>query len=210
MIRALVLLLLFSLPAHAETVTKVLDGISLQLGDGRIVVLAGIMAPAQSKATLEKLALNREVKIGRGKPDRYGRIVTNVDDLARELLKAGAAQIWPPTLTDETLYKDETRTTGLWNEESFRLITADEANKFTNQWRVVEGIAQNVATVRGKTYVNFGADWKTDFTLILGKRLAEKLHPETWKGKTIRARGWLQWQNGPAIELTDARQVDPL
>ena len=70
-----------------------------------------------------------------------------------------------------------------------------------------------VARVKGRAYLNFGTDWKTDFTLVLDEdalRLfdAEGIAPENFEGRTVRARGWLESFNGPMIEITHPEQIE--
>ena len=62
-------------------------------------------------------------------------------------------------------------------------------------------------------YLNFGNDWKTDFTVTLGpmaRRLFKKagIEPLSLEGKRIRARGWLKKRNGPMIEASHPEQIE--
>jgi hypothetical protein len=69
--------------------------------------------------------------------------------------------------------------------------------------------------VRGRAYLNFGADWKQDFTVTLApavRRLfeAEGHDPRAYEGRRIRVRGWLKSFNGPMIEATHPEQIELL
>jgi hypothetical protein len=66
--------------------------------------------------------------------------------------------------------------------------------------------------VAGRVFVNFGADYRTDFTIAISARDRRHLSkdgvdPATWTGKQIRVRGWLSRLNGPEVELTHAAQI---
>jgi len=96
---------------------------------------------------------------------------------------------------------------GLWDETCCRILIPEETGQHTQSWRVVAGRVMAVKSLRNVTYVNFGPDWRTDFTLVIPKRLALRLQPETWTGKTVEARGWIYWQNGPSIEIAVPEQI---
>ena len=68
---------------------------------------------------------------------------------------------------------------------------------------------------RGRGYLNFGADWKTDFTISLAPdavRLFRKsgIDIAALEGQRIRIRGWLGVRNGPVIEATHPEQLERL
>jgi len=73
----------------------------------------------------------------------------------------------------------------------------------------------DAATVKGRTYLNFGADWREDFTVSIDKR-AMKLFKKSGfdllalKNKRIRVRGWLKKFNGPMIEASHPEQIEVL
>ena len=62
-------------------------------------------------------------------------------------------------------------------------------------------------------YLNFGDNWKTDFTIGIAPKVRKKLSkqgisPLEWTHKKIRVRGWIRSYNGPYIELTHAEQIE--
>jgi len=69
--------------------------------------------------------------------------------------------------------------------------------------------------VKGHTYLNFDADWRSDFTVSVAPRdrrwfangLAKLIDI---KGRLVRVRGWLGWRNGPMIEATHPEQIEVL
>jgi hypothetical protein len=74
---------------------------------------------------------------------------------------------------------------------------------------------QKVASSGGRTYLNFGADWKRDFTatvppgLMRAKPEAQKLL-QALEGRSVRVRGWIERRNGPLIELSSLDEIEVL
>ena len=96
---------------------------------------------------------------------------------------------------------------GLWADDSpHRLRQAEEKMERLDRFAVVEGTVQKVSTVNNVTYLNFGPDWKTDFTIgipaatrqILARRGIDVFRLQ---GQKLRVRGWIRAYNGPYIEL---------
>ena len=74
---------------------------------------------------------------------------------------------------------------------------------------------RDVATVRNRSYVNFGDDWKTDFTLTMTSRVRrlfdrQGVDLEGLEGRLVRARGWIKSYNGPMIEISHPEQIEIL
>jgi hypothetical protein len=76
----------------------------------------------------------------------------------------------------------------------------------------VAGRVVQVATTKALTYLNFGRDWRSDFTAGIAARLIRD-NPElegtlaALEGKTIEVRGWIEYRNGPFIEVEDPSQI---
>jgi hypothetical protein len=71
------------------------------------------------------------------------------------------------------------------------------------------------ARVRDRIYLNFGPDWRTDFTVSIETRLLKTfekaaLDPMDLKGRKIRVRGWIESRNGPSIDVTHPEQIEVL
>jgi hypothetical protein len=104
---------------------------------------------------------------------------------------------------------------GLWSDERYRLRSPDELQDVADRFQIVEGIVVDVAIVGGRGYLNFGPDYRTDFTVTFDatvRRLFEQsgVDPLAVKGRRIRVRGWLELFNGPMIELTHPEQIEVL
>ena len=81
--------------------------------------------------------------------------------------------------------------------------------------QIVEGRVVDAATVRGTTYLNFGTDWRSDFTFRIEsnarrafKRVGVDLASLT--GVRVRGRGWVFPLNGPMIDLTHPEALEVL
>ncbi len=229
-------------PSGTATVTEVTDGDTLLLSDQVTVRLVGIQAPKlpldrpdfkewplakESKRALEQLALDRKLTLHpASKPlDRWGRTLAQLerDDglwVQGEMLRLGWARVYTfpdnrALAADMLALEREARAArrGIWGHPYYSIVTPDRAGRVVNTFQLVEGTVMEAAEVKGRVYLNFGADWKTDFTVLVPakvrKALAKRgMDPAAFKGRTIRVRGWLKDYNGPMIELTHAEQLE--
>ncbi len=104
---------------------------------------------------------------------------------------------------------------GIWQHSFYAVRRAEGATIPFERFELVEGRVLDVATVRDRTYVNFGADWRDDFTLSLASRVRrlferEGFDLESLEGRTVRARGWIKTYNGPMIDITHPAQIEVL
>lgn len=187
---------------------------------------------AQAKRALEELVAGHSVELafaGR-RTDRYGR------QLAHLFLHRNGERIWvqgqmlalgharayglaqsvaclPELLEHEKLARVAQR--GIWASAAYAIRSAARSGALL-QWRssfqIVEGTVTRVTEIRGKTYLNFGADWRTDFSVgIAGRgrnRLAGHLQLAALEGQRVRVRGWIERRNGPYIELADTGLIE--
>lgn len=212
-----------------------------RLTDGRVLRLEGLgspRAPARSNgpfaieqdATQDVATMLRGARLSVARlaePDRYGRHVAQawLDDgtwLNGMLVSQGLARV--ETLPGEVrcaaellALEAEARADGrgIWRLASYHVLSPVEAAAYTNDFEIVEGTVLSAAEVNGRIYLNFGEDWRTDFTLTIAPgdtRAFERagLEPLSWAGLRLRARGWLSWYNGPQIELDHPEQVELL
>lgn len=190
----------------------------------------------EAKAELKSLAGGQRVQLYYGglRRDRYDRALAQVfllndkDEpgiwLQEEMILRGFGRVytWPDTWQDSTrLYKAEAKARkdkrGIWSDK-FYGIRSPEPNKLAqdmDSFQIVEGIVTSVAKVRDKVFLNFGADYKTDFTVFLGKDgqkrfLKSGLDPQSLEGARIRVRGWVEMQNGPMMILDHPERIEVL
>ena len=160
--------------------------------------------------------------------DRYGRLrahLVRADDgtwIQGALLAAGLARVH--SLVDErtavaAMLAIETRARagrlGIWSEPHYRVRAASEADAGLHSFQLVEGRVRAAAVVRGRGYLNFGADWREDFTVSIAPRDRRRFEAagiavEDYEGRLVRVRGWIESFNGPMIEATHPEQIEVL
>lgn len=225
-------------------VREVVDGDTLVLEDGTTVRLVGIMTPKlplgrrgfpteplahDAKAALEALTLGRRVTLSYGgrRIDRYGRALAHLQDedglwIQGELLRRGLARVY--TFSDNTArsarmltLEDETRRAeqGVWTLDYYHVLAPEETGAAIGSFQLVEGRVVATAKVRGRAYLNFGPDYRSDFTITISPKDMRAFRragvdPTSFDGRRVRVRGWLKSLNGPMIEVTHPEQIEVL
>ncbi|HEY2034482.1 MAG TPA: thermonuclease family protein [Rhizomicrobium sp.] len=211
--------------------------------DGRAVKLEGVLLPGgardhapndiaeQAVSTLSDLASGHLVTVTAQPPkqDRYGRTrgqLFVVDDgalwLQTEMLRKGLARVAiSPDRREcvKELYAAEAdaraRRAGIWLLPAYAIRSADQVSAADlGTFQIVEGRVTN-ASVKSRAYLNFGADWKKDFTATIAPEDMKTFHsvdidPASYAGKLIRVRGIIEWHNGPEIELGSPDDIEVL
>ncbi len=181
----------------------------------------------ESKKALENLALGKTVTLsfGGSDKDRYGRLLAHLHRpdgtwVQGEMLKKGMARVYSfadnravvgPMLALESEARAARR--GIWGRRFYAVRTPQELSSWIGTFQLVEGKVLKAARIKGRVYLNFGEDWKTDFTVTIGvpaRRMFRKdgTDPLSLEGKRIRVRGWLKRYNGPMIEATHPEQIE--
>lgn len=216
----------------------------LVLNDGRAVVAEGLRLPNaaqdrapgfigdQAVAELNDLVRGRMVTltVHIPKEDRYGRIRTQVffpeDDkepwLQTAMLRRGLARVAiAPDRTEcaSELYAAEgearAKRYGIWASAVYAVRNPGNVGRDIGTFQIVEGKVLNADVKEGRAYLNFGADWRTDFTVTIAPQdmkafRAANIDPRDYVGKTIRVRGMVQSLNGPEIEIAIPQDVEVL
>jgi endonuclease YncB( thermonuclease family) len=197
-------------------------------------------APYSEKALKflkEKLSEGTEVMLYQTRNRKKGRINRMEQQLAHvvvkgsesenktwiqgQLIREGLAYVHMASnnhlmLNDLYLAEDIARKEekGIWAEDSlYRVVTPEQASDKIGDFAVIEGVVEKVATVRNNIYLNFGKDWKTDFTIQVPpatrKQFAKQgLNALNMAGQKIRVRGYLREYNGPLIELKNSAHFE--
>ncbi|MBC6403622.1 MAG: thermonuclease family protein [Hyphomonadaceae bacterium] len=238
-------------PGETGRVTGIVAGDTLFLDSGLKVRLSAIQAPGlslgharvkkqpladKSQTALEKLALNRTVRLYYGglRRDRYNRALAQVYLLdakghrniwlQEEIVRQGWAQVhtWPDTWQDtDQLYKAEqkarTAKRGIWSHDLYAVRSPDPnmLAQDMDSFQIVEGVVVSTADVRGRLYLNFGSDYRTDFTVVIDKRDRNRFEKNgdsllSLEGASVRVRGWIEMNNGPAIWLDHPERLEIL
>jgi len=93
---------------------------------------------------------------------------------------------------------------GLWRDPLYRPRAPGETWPWLGTFQIVRGTVRAAAKVRGRVYLNFGADWRRDFTVMVdrpgraGFKVGDLLD---LRRQYIQVRGWLFPTNGPMIAL---------
>lgn len=149
------------------------------------------------------------------------------DDFAEALVGAGAARVAPQTddlARIDNLLALEGRARraarGLWAHDAYRVRRAndlDDAAGAIGEFCLLEGTVRRAAAARARVYLNFGDDYRTDFTASAAGRLARRwanaelgadLDLTALEGRRLRVRGVVAAINGPSIDLSHVRQVE--
>ena len=207
-----------------------------------LVGLVGIQAPKlplgrpgfptwpladDAKRALEGLALGRRLTLGFGgrRMDRHGRLLAHVFDgdgvwMQGEMLRRGMARVYSfadnrAKVADMLAIERDARAArrGIWALRFYAVRTPADAARHIDTFQIVEGAVLDAARVRGRVYLNFGADWRTDFTVTMTAKVARLFRnagrdPLALEGRSIRVRGWLKRFNGPVIEATHPEQIE--
>ncbi len=211
--------------------------------DSRIEIrLAELDAPlpGRAEAVLADRLAGQEVGWIEGTEveDRYGRRIAHIylrppgreaaGDrvwLQAELVSAGAARVLSHAdnrhdtarlLALEAEARSARR--GLWSEadHSVRDTHPDALAQHVGSVQLVEGRVLEATRLRsGRVYLNFGADYRTDFTIMIDAEdepafLSAGLDPVSLETRRIRVRGWVEDENGPMIRIDHPERIELL
>jgi len=206
------------------------SGEVIRLEDGREVRLIGIKADSDAaKTRLQSLINGKKFLLESAGNDRYGRVAADVYAgtdkiwLQGALLRDGLSFVYPPTgsephLDDLLKAEHEARQAkrGIWAKAAYADLPAAEEDKIHyGSFAFVSGKVVKAERIKNFVYLNFGSDWRTDFTVAIA---AHDLHffrkadrdPLELEGKTIRVRGWVKRNFGPMITVTHPAQMEVL
>ena len=182
---------------------------------------------ARSKRALEKLTLGKTVSLsfGGSEIDRYGRLLAHLHAsggvwVQGEMLSQGMARVYSfpdnrGAVADMLALEGEARRAkrGIWGLGFYAVKTPRELSPLIGTFQLVKGRVLKAARVKSKVYLNFGQDWRSDFTITLkagARRLFAKagVDPLALEGRMVRVRGWLKKFNGPMIDASHPEQIE--
>ncbi len=224
-------------------VIKVIDGDTVRLSTGQEVRLVGIQAPKlslgrkevpdwpygnQAREALLFDLINRNVRYGHAGNlmDRHGRGLAHLvrDDgnwVQGWMIANGHARVY--SFPDNRLFVRRLQELeiaaraarrGLWAINLYAIRQAtDTSIKPYSFFHLIEGQVQATGDARGWRYLNFGPDWKTDFTVAIKADDQRRFRDEwpdweTLVNRQVRVRGWVYYHNGPAIDVTHPEQIE--
>lgn len=226
------------------TVVQVLDGDTLVLSNGDRVRLLDINtpegphhgAPAEALADVARQYLGRmvqgkTVRLEQGKKarDKYGRVLAHVylDDgtwVNGTLVREGLAVAYTfadnhvkarEVLAAETKAREEGK--GIWALPRWRVkdaatcCTADEMGMF----QLVEGMVTGSGGDKAHIYLNFGPDYRTDFTVRIARKDLKHFKAagitkpqEFYKGKRVRVHGMVRPVYGAMVMVSHPAEIE--
>lgn len=189
----------------------------------------------QAKEALEKLFTNdsevilfqtKKPKVGR--ENRMGHLLAHLQTkkdgiwVQGHMVENGFARVAPaprnfelsvPMYALEAKARKEKK--GLWADDAYPVLQHTDAMQANGSFAVIEGTIQKAASVKNDVYLNFGSDWRKDFTIQVKPPVRKQLvhagiDPLALNGKKVRVRGWVREYNGPLIELNHPASLELL
>ncbi|UOM32795.1 OB-fold nucleic acid binding domain-containing protein [Acuticoccus sp. I52.16.1] len=217
-------------PGEPATVAAAAGPLTLRLADGRLLRLADLSpadpgaAPALAALTGADVLL-RPLR-GEVVADRHGRLLGDVvpkattESLRAQLLARGLALVDPAVMSEgclETSFMAERRAEraakGVWSQRH-PVLSAGAPDRFARigQTVLVEGTVLSVGRSSRTIFLNFGADWRTDFTamIVQGTLVKWVEEPGTLTGARVRVRGVLEAWNGGLVKVEHPAQIERL
>jgi micrococcal nuclease len=220
---------------EARMVDKVIDGDTIEVDGGERVRYIGVDAPElgeplyeEAKEFQEKVVLGSYVRIEACKEeprDGYGRTLAFVHkgnaDVGEQLLRYGYARtlfIGRCGRAVAQRYRKLERGAfvgglGIWSLQDSRQVDHSDAGRYIGCLMSVTGRVVNVHAGPKAFHLNFGKDFRTDFTVAifrkdLSRLVEEGLHPVTgYEGRFVKATGVLKDYKGPEIIVESADQL---
>jgi len=187
-----------------------------------------------AKKQLQKLIDKKEVilKFDEEKQDKYKRILAYVylkdgTFVNKEMLKSGFSHLY--SFPNNTSKFDELKTAedyarnkklGVWNHNRWQTQDANSTKpveKFRfGKYQTFDGRVVGITKVKNKTFLNFGHNWRNDFSVEIHDKYLKyftkkNINPETaYANKKLRVRGILRPVNGSLISVTHPQQIEIL
>ena len=221
--------------AWADNLKRVIDGDTIVLDTGTRVRLLGIDAPERGEPYADKSTEDLSGMLRRGKIsldrcaelDKYGRVLAVVHagelNVNLRLLQRGLARpmLIPPCGRSVSIMVIEAAAAalkerrGLYAADEFTVVDHTKTGAVSGRKAVVAGRVRSVFRSKKALYLNFGRDWRTDFTAVIFNSGLERfealgLEPAEYKGRFVYVLGKVKEYNGPEIIVKWPEQLLPL
>lgn len=214
-------------------VSGITSATTITLYGGQIVHLAEITVPkkyeAEAKAWLTTALKGKSVicyvtKSSVGRQNRYNQkmaqvVISDGFWVQQDMIRKGFALTYTTPSNFEArhdLLKAEnaasTDKSGIWKTLNIQSANKPETLK-PGEFSVIEGVVKQVSDKSDWIFINFGDDWKNDFTVVIEKNSfarfkAVGVDPQSYLNQTLRVRGVIEMRNGPMITVTTPMQID--
>lgn len=187
----------------APLMQQISPELSVRLSDGTHGMLAGVVPVGEKAAQLPDDWAGKEVHVHEVMQDRYGE-----------------AHLWVYRASDDALLQTALVAHGFamayrhdaalpaalapFPAPKAAQYTANKAGDALNRWAEVRGQLREATITRNGAYLNFGEDWKKDFTIYLPKATLKHFDEDDLRaleGKQLSVRGWVHSYYGPRITL---------
>ncbi len=176
---------------------------------------------------MQSLFLGQKITFYQTRNEKNGRLNALGQNLGHIVKRNGDNPVWAqkvlveeglvralPTMSNpenaaallEAEIKPRTLRKGLWGTAQWAVKNIDTVGSYVGTIQVVQGKVYSVSTRGNITYLNFGRDWKTDFTIEVDATMRRALmknaiNPMALTGKFVEVRGFVEEHNGPSIQL---------
>ncbi len=230
---------------NAVRVSQVIDGDTIVLVNNRHVRYIGLDTPElrknvegrwvyepmpfseEAKAFNQRLVEGKVVRLefDLEKKDKYNRLLAYCfagDTFVNaKLLEEGLGLLYtrvPNIKYVDLLVKSQKQARdnkkGIWQE--VKIVSPENAALFLGRTQTVEGRVRNVSITEKAIYLNFGQDYKKDFTAVIFKddlglfNRDELISSNFYKGRRLRVTGLIKEYNGPEIIVNHPWQIENL
>lgn len=226
-------------------VTEVITPLTLKLKDGRFIHLAGLDYPdldyydpgdlsvtalkiLKDFLTDQPILVYQTPSSKQGRINRMGHNIAHVVRADEEIWVQGMLISLGIARTRTTLYNPEMASqmlalenkareakNGMWDMNDHKILTPEQAKDHIGAYKIVEGYINSASMHNNRLYLNFGNNWREDFTVSVSafdlKRFTrQKIYPKDWNGKKIRVRGFITSYNGPYMEINHPQRFEAL
>lgn len=171
-------------------------------------------------------------------PDRYERIPAHIITTTQngsqkwfqtQIIKAGMGLFMPEPLAkkynaycDSNALKQLLQSSSHQNtsDQDIALVPVYAADnkalwELEGHFVIVEGVVLRTHMSEKNIFLNFGTEWKSDFTAVVSADSKVSLHKHfksftDFEGKRLQVRGFLDLYNGPSMRLDHPLQVELL
>ncbi|MDP2940398.1 MAG: thermonuclease family protein [Candidatus Omnitrophota bacterium] len=159
------------------------------------------------------------------KKDKYNRLLAycfvGETFVNAKLLEEGLSLIYtrPPNIKYVNLFvklqkQARENKKGFWRE--VKIVPAQLADKFIGSFKTVEGKVKNTSISDKAIHLNFGKDYKNDFSAVIFKQDLTLFDTDTlvknnfYRGKKLRITGFIKDYQGPEIIVNHPSQIENL
>ncbi len=222
-------------------VTQVIDGQTFVVNNTKTIHLPAIYIPwenpqsqgeygARAKKFLEDVILEKFVRIYQVRNNERGLfnalghnegyVTVEGQFVQLMMVEAGLAFAYPSQSHNDLadmIYGAEVKArdskVGFWADETWAIKTPDTVAEVENRFVIVEGTVKKVASRNNVIYLNFGDDWRDDFTVAASSQIRRDfskagINVMQLASQKIRARGWVREYNGAYLEVFHPSQVE--